>query len=364
MIQIIIYVLLAIVCIFILINAVMPSKYDIAVSHDIATSKEAIFPYIVDLRKWLTWIPWAINDKDTKWVFSEVTDVIGSSYSWDSKIIGGGSMKIIGLESPHSVTHELLFAHPKSTPCETSMSLSDAKNGKTSVTWTMKGSMSFSSRFFIPILKKMLKKDYTLGLKILEQQVLYPTDEHKMIIDEDITESPFDFAYLEARLNVTNTQAIKNHFDASVDIRKTLEEQFGKNAVGQGVGVYSHYNIFTKTMKIRAGYKISADRSSGSSIGSSTGGSHSNSNSSGKFGTATTKGGAYHKLVLRGNYSLIPEAWNVLMAHPKAVGMRSDYSRESYEVYIKTDETVDGVGQEPVTEIYLPVKGTAKKRKH
>ncbi len=125
-------------------------SFDVAVSKDMAAPAALVFEKANNLKQWPVWGPWANNDPDMKVVFSDITEGKGASYSWESEVEGDGTLTTDGLEVNKSIDQSIVF----NTPIGDSKShvywrFAPTEKGGTMVTWGMKGEQSFMEKVFM-----------------------------------------------------------------------------------------------------------------------------------------------------------------------------------------------------------------------
>ena len=60
-------------------------NYDVTKSEIIKTPRATVFDYVNDYKNWETFIAWAKEDTEMKFVYPANTIGIGGSYSWEGK---------------------------------------------------------------------------------------------------------------------------------------------------------------------------------------------------------------------------------------------------------------------------------------
>jgi uncharacterized protein YndB with AHSA1/START domain len=129
-----------------------------------------VFPYLVDLRKFNEWSPWAKRDPETHYVFEGAREGKGARMEWNSDQIGTGEMEIVEIEANKSVVLALDFG-AKGT-ATASYLLSPAGAG-TKVTWGINTDVGNNpmARWTGLMLDRWIGADYEEGLANLKKLV-------------------------------------------------------------------------------------------------------------------------------------------------------------------------------------------------
>ncbi|MEQ8276755.1 MAG: SRPBCC family protein [Deltaproteobacteria bacterium] len=105
--------LLAIVVLVLLLVGsafLLPAKYGVERSVEIAASPEKVFDHVNHLQKNEAWSPWAAADPSIKTTYSSsVAKGVGAWYSWTSENSGDGKLTIEVSEPPKRIVNELDF---------------------------------------------------------------------------------------------------------------------------------------------------------------------------------------------------------------------------------------------------------------
>lgn len=162
----------AILGLFVLITFFLPREYHVERSIEINAPALLVFTNVADLEAWQKWNPWNAMDPDMTVVFGEKKVGTGASYSWSSKVIGGGSMQITESRAPELVKYKLIFEGYEDNPGYSDMILSaESATGPTTVTWTFEGDTGdkFFASWMAIMMDKLLGPSYEKGLKSLKE---------------------------------------------------------------------------------------------------------------------------------------------------------------------------------------------------
>jgi hypothetical protein len=142
-----------------------PDSFRIARSTVVAAPPEAIYPLIVDFRRWTSWSPYEALDADLVRSYGGAASGVGATYAWEGRKAGAGRMEIIGETPPYLVSIRLEFTRPFKASNIAEFALRP-DNGGTQVTWSMTGPQNFIAKtmglFFN--MDRMVGKDFETGL--------------------------------------------------------------------------------------------------------------------------------------------------------------------------------------------------------
>ena len=134
------FALLALVVgVVLIIPAFQAKQFRVERSRDIAAPVGDIFPLVNDLNKFNEWSPWAKLDPDAKAVFSEQTEGVGASFSWEGNYeVGKGSMTNIESRPNELIRFRMDFLEPMEAT-DTAEFTFHPQNDGTKVTWAIYG---------------------------------------------------------------------------------------------------------------------------------------------------------------------------------------------------------------------------------
>ncbi|MEM1158269.1 MAG: SRPBCC family protein [Verrucomicrobiota bacterium] len=143
----------------------MPQLH-ISKSIQIQASPELVFARVCDFKQWPAWSPWLCAEPDCPLTFAND----GSSYSWDGKWIGSGSLTRVEATEQERLVCQLEMLKPWKSTSEVIFTLVPAEGG-TEITWTMNGSLPFYLFFLKGMMTCMVGMDYARGLRMLKEYV-------------------------------------------------------------------------------------------------------------------------------------------------------------------------------------------------
>lgn len=136
--------------------AVQPNAYKVTRSKTINAPQAVVYNNIIDFKNWKAWSSWVEEKPETVITLSKKTKGVDGFYTWKDED-GVGSMKTISTQPNTSIQQEMQFGDfPKS---DVSWQLKPAENGKTEVTWTIKGEdLPFQFKIFSALMGGMEKQ--------------------------------------------------------------------------------------------------------------------------------------------------------------------------------------------------------------
>lgn len=313
--------------------ATLDGNYEVRRSRLINADINDVFDKLRDFRTWPEWSPWLMHEPDTKLKYSDTPNEEGGSYSWDGKYIGAGKLTHIKFDKPNRIQEKIEFTRPFKSVCDVSFELEN-KEGKTNVTWIMKGTMPFLFRFMIPRMIDMISKDYDLGLAMLSGR-LDPESEHpKLNFAGETT--------LEAQQCLCKgfegylpemQQAMHKGFP---ELMEFIQKQDKQPACAPR-SVYHKVDIKKMHFVCDMAIPVTDDTDTGT------------------YQVKQLGGGRYFKVELQGAYDFLELAWYSAYAHLHMKKIKPDNNRPSMEVYENNPEEINH-SNETITTIYIPIK--------
>ena len=164
-----IYAVVAIVVLVFGLSSLIPPTFKVERSIEIEATQDKIFPHIVDLKQWKNWGVWYERDPKMEVKYSGPDQQVGMKSEWSSPTEGSGYMEIIEIEPNTKVVYNLVF--PDVDMKSKGKLVLEAKDGKTTVTWTDAGKIQGNplNRYFLLFLDSMIGPDFEAGLKNLKR---------------------------------------------------------------------------------------------------------------------------------------------------------------------------------------------------
>ena len=153
----------------------MPSTYRVSRAARIEAPPSAVYPHLVDLRRWVPWSPWEGEDPYTVRTWSGRESGVGAAYAWSgNREAGEGSMRIVAAEPDRRLDLELSFVRPFPATNTVRLDLDPESQGMACVlTMTMGGTLHPLLRALSRVmpLDRMVAKDLEQALGRLRDVV-------------------------------------------------------------------------------------------------------------------------------------------------------------------------------------------------
>jgi hypothetical protein len=142
----ILLVLGLILAVFVVIAALKPAEYLIKRDVMINAKPEAIFPFLVSMKKADDWMPWKESDPQVQNSYSGPEEGLGSVSSWESPgPMGTGKAEIVGSTPNQSVKTKITYTKPMEMSQDSEFVLTPMGEN-TQMTWTVSGIQPFIAR--------------------------------------------------------------------------------------------------------------------------------------------------------------------------------------------------------------------------
>jgi effector-binding domain-containing protein len=167
--KIVLMIILAIVILFLVVAAFMPSSYHIERSIDINQPVELVFEQVADLNNFEQWSPW--NEMEPS-AYSPVEGMgVGQVSKWDGDTVGKGALTVTGITEYESLTQSLKFEEPFEGAAEITFTFVQNENGTIKVTWSTIGELGYPvARFLKPMIESELAESFDKGLAKLKER--------------------------------------------------------------------------------------------------------------------------------------------------------------------------------------------------
>jgi effector-binding domain-containing protein len=212
-----------------------------------------VYARVIDFRNWREWSPWLEHEAKAQVTFSDRTDGAGSSYAWNSARIGAGRIEHVRVLPLQRLEQRMRFRHPFAFRGRGSWQFADCE-GKTKVTWSLRGRVAFPMRAFAQTVQGMIALDFRYGMDRLAGLV-------------EIADAPrYSLAYLGVR-DIAATSYACMTYSASLaglgeairngiaELRRQLASH-GVQPSGEPIAVYVKTNIKLRTTVCHIGIPI------------------------------------------------------------------------------------------------------------
>lgn len=115
------------------------SQYEVVRTTTIAADPARVHGLVDDFHQWVGWSPWEDLDPDLRRTYTGPDRGVGAHYAWQgNRRAGRGSMEITAW-TPQRIDVDLVFLKPFDSHSTVTFDLVPAGEGRTDVTWTMRG---------------------------------------------------------------------------------------------------------------------------------------------------------------------------------------------------------------------------------
>lgn len=153
----------------------MPSAYRVSRAARIEAPPSAVYPHLVDLRRWVPWSPWEGEGPYTVRTWPGRESGVGAAYAWSgNREAGEGSMRIVAAEPDRRLDLDLSFVRPFPATNTLRLDLDPESQGRACVlTMTMGGTLHPLLRALSRVmpLDRMVAKDLEQALGRLRDVV-------------------------------------------------------------------------------------------------------------------------------------------------------------------------------------------------
>lgn len=164
----ILFVLAAIIVLFLVIAIFLPSQYQVSRSIEINRPDSVVFEKVVNFNHRASWDPWLSQEPGAKTEISGPVGEPGSQWYWEGEKIGKGRMSIQEVEKNRRITSTLEFIEPQSGEAVVTWEISPAAAG-TRATWSFSAEADYPiGRYFGLFIDSMVGGDFETGLANLK----------------------------------------------------------------------------------------------------------------------------------------------------------------------------------------------------
>jgi uncharacterized protein YndB with AHSA1/START domain/DNA gyrase inhibitor GyrI len=122
-----------------------------------------VYALVSDFHRWPEWSPWLVADDTARLSYADG----GHSYTWESDIVGGGTMRLLDAKPNQSLELSLLLLTPWESESGVHFTFKAIDSG-TRVTWRMDGTLPIFLFFLKSIMQTVIGMDYERGLGMLK----------------------------------------------------------------------------------------------------------------------------------------------------------------------------------------------------
>lgn len=159
----------AIVVLFFVVALFLPSSSTLERSIEINKPPEVVFGQVVDFNNYLKWNPWSQMEPTAKNTITGEPGAVGSSWSWEGREVGKGSLTIEYITPNQSIQSKLEVKAPWEAVATDTWKFEATENG-TKVTWKYSGENPYPTmRYMGLMVDGMLGPQYEQGLASLKE---------------------------------------------------------------------------------------------------------------------------------------------------------------------------------------------------
>ncbi|MGH6735738.1 MAG: SRPBCC family protein [Methyloceanibacter sp.] len=169
----ILFVLAALILVFVVVVALQPSEFHVERTATVDTPAAAVFAEVNDFHKWDAWSPWAKLDPNAKVTFEGPEAGEGTVMTWaGNSEVGAGKMTLVESRPDELVKIRLDFTEPFEGTSGSEF-VFKPEGDKTAVTWSMSDHHNFMERAVCLVMngKKMVGDQMEKGLANLKSVV-------------------------------------------------------------------------------------------------------------------------------------------------------------------------------------------------
>ena len=317
--------------------ATMDGKYDVQRSRLIKASPEMIFHDLNDYKNWKEWGPWYKQDPTIVATYADNTVGKGGSYSWTGKK-GSGTMKTLKVVKPKRIDQEIIFKTPFGDMKSNVYWLIEKVKEGTDVTWGMKGTMGFFTRWMASSMEEEIGPMEKMGLELLDKAIQKKVKDYSITTNGVIDLSGRYYLYTSTSSRIDE---VSDKYPTLLLKIYGFNKENNVKTTGGPFTLYHKYDEENGTTLFSVCYPIEEKMITpkGSDILS-----------------GFMKEGKYFKTTLRGSYENSKEAWETAMRKVNNLdGYRMLENGEPFEEYVNNPHATPNPA-DLLTEIYIPVE--------
>jgi len=162
-------VLLAVVVLFFGIGFFLPETSHVERSIQINAPVDSVYAVVSDYTYYRQWNPWSKMDPQAKGEITGPLGSVGQKWSWESEIIGSGSLTTEKLIPGKYIKSSLVFTAPQAMKSD-DIWFFDQQENATRVTWINEAALDYPvGRYFGLFMDGMLGGDFESGLVNLKK---------------------------------------------------------------------------------------------------------------------------------------------------------------------------------------------------
>jgi predicted transcriptional regulator YdeE len=303
--------------------------FEVVEKIQIEVAPEQVRAIVRDFKQWVPWSPWLSAEPDCPLEYADD----GTSYSWDGKEIGSGTMTITS-ETDDSIHCNLTFLKPWKSTSKVYFHFS-AAGGGTEVTWGMHGSLPVFMFFMKNMMMAWIAADYRRGLRKLKdysETGTVPSKNEFVGLGEGL---------VSRYVGIRGRATLDDIGEQMAEHLRRLREWIDGNSVeakGPPLSIYHKFDMvknatdYTVAIPVAAIPEVLPDG----------------------FVSATLHAKQTYQVRHTGAYRHLGATWSAAMMHQRNKRFRPDKKCPPFEVYV-SDPTSVPEG-DLITEVHLPAR--------
>lgn len=170
--NILLYIIISFVLIFVLLVLIAPKKYQVYRSIEINKPLPEVFQYLKHIKNQDYWSPWKKRDPNMKQEYIGNDGEVGFVAKWNgNKEVGLGEQEIMNIVENDRVEARLRFFKPWKSESDAVTSVEKITDKITKVTWGFSGKNKVPANIFMLLynVDKHVGKDFEEGLTSLKE---------------------------------------------------------------------------------------------------------------------------------------------------------------------------------------------------
>ncbi len=302
-----------------------------------------IFSEVNEFKTWEEWGPWKEQDPNMVVNYPEKTSGEGASYSWNGDESRDVSIETVKVIPNKSIDQKVIFETPFGDSQSEMYWRFKPVEGKTKVTWGIKGQQSFFDKIDMltedKSMRQMVNPMFEKGLTNLKERLTKKMQQYSVNID-GVTEYGGTFYMYVTTASKNNPKALERKMEQMFPQVARFMTENDIEMSGQPLTVYNQINEDSGTVIISCGIpttsKVVTPQESDVLNGY----------------IEKTKA---LKVTLTGNYNNLPEAWSKANSYLAETDFVKNEEIAPFEIYI-TDPGKEANPANWETEIYIPIK--------
>ncbi|MGI9133959.1 MAG: SRPBCC family protein [Rhodoferax sp.] len=291
-----------------------------------------VYAQVADFSPWNAWCPWLEHAPEARLALSASTATAGSHCAWSGARAGQGQVLHLQLQDGVSVRQRVRLQQPFRVRAKAEWRFAE-RDGKTELTWSLRGRVAFSMRAFAATVNAALAFDLRYGLDRLAAQL------------EPAAAPRYRVQYLGMR-DMPPLRCVYRSYNgpiralalalqgAFVELRQQLAA-LGVEPSGAPLAFYLKTHIKQRTTLCHMALPVAADADVGA--------------------LALREVAAHRAFVVRhqGGYGTLELAWYHAMQALTLQGVRPDQRMAPYERYLVGAQTAQE--NDYLTELHIPI---------